>query len=122
MLKEDTMKKTTLVIMAALAAIGSHAAMASAGSGVTTSPKGAWVKPGYTVPANSEPVVKAGPAGSTSCQDGTAYTPVTWTTFDRWGSFPIARPANVAGEVRYCVSVRHVGAHAVKVEYDIIGQ
>jgi hypothetical protein len=65
---------------------------------------------------------KAGAASSTSCTDPAGYTPVTWSTFDRWGSFPIARPADVVGEVRYCVSLRLANSHAFDVKYNVIGK
>ena len=120
------------VIVAAIALVTSQAAIAASpisrplpksyGSGVTTSAEGAWVSPGFDVPADTDQVVKAGPADTTACADFTDYSKVTWTTFDRWGSFPILRPTDVAGEVRYCVGLRHTGSHLVKVAYDVIGE
>ena len=120
------------VIAAAIALVTSQAAIAASptsrplpksyGSGVTTSAEGAWVSPGFDVPAHTHQVVKAGPAGTTACADFTGYGKVTWTAFDRWGSFPILRPADVAGEVRYCVGLQHAGSQLVKVAYDVIGE
>lgn len=120
------------VIATAIAMLASQATMATSpvskhlprsyGSGVSTSAQGARVRPGFEHIADAEMVVKAGPAASTVCADVAGYAKVGWTFFDRWGSFPIRRPAGVEGSVRYCVGQRHMTGHLVQMAYDVIGE
>jgi hypothetical protein len=123
------MQKTILISFAAIAAIVSTAAIArnpvqrqpqTEGSGVFTDANRALVRPGFRIPG-SHTLVKAGAASSTSCEDPSGYRLQQWAHFDTWGSFAIPRPANVVGEVRYCVSVRAEGAQSINVKYDVIG-
>ncbi|WP_063573397.1 MULTISPECIES: hypothetical protein [Luteibacter] len=124
------MQKASLLSLAVVSALISATAMASnpaikpgdrsTGSGVSTDPSGARVRPGFTNPGGHI-VVKAGAASSTSCQDRTGYSPQTWSFFDIWGSFYIARPADVVGAVRYCVSVQSDNTPSFAVKYDATG-
>jgi hypothetical protein len=130
MYKDDIMQKTAILSFAAVAALASADAIArnpvnsqpprSEGSGVVTDATGALVRPGFTTPGGYI-VVKAGTATSTSCHNTTGYSRQGWAAFDRWGSFSIPRPANVVGEVRYCVSVQANGRPSFEVKYDAIG-
>ena len=123
------MNRTLLFSLAAIAAIASHGALAVnaaagnplVGGGVTTDSRGATVRPAFVKPSGSQTLKKAGAVRSTSCADPVGYAPVTWTTFDRWGSFPIVRPADVSGEVRYCVALRLDNSPSFSVKYDVIG-
>jgi hypothetical protein len=124
------MNRAAILSFAAIAAITSAAAAAqvasknppprSVGSGIFTKATGALVRPGFTTP-NGHTVVKAGAASSTSCHNSAGYRLQEWAAFDRWGSFGIERPANVVGEVRYCVSVKTNGSPSLDVKYDAVG-
>jgi hypothetical protein len=119
-------KKTALFSLAALAVLANHGAFAAdpstATRGITTGPSGAFVSPQFTHAAGVVTIRKAGPASSTSCSSPRGYEVVGFTYHDRAGSFPIGRPANVAGEVRYCVGRQAAGANTFDVKYDVIGE
>jgi hypothetical protein len=124
------MQKAAILSLAVVGALISAAAMASnpvikpgdrtSGSGILTDPSGARVRPGFENP-NGHIVVKAGAASTTSCQDPADYSPQRWAFFDVWGSFHIARPADVVGAVRYCVSVQSDNTPSFAVKYDATG-
>ena len=123
------MKKSHVIALAFITAVSGHGAIASTpearlvqGPGVTTGPDYATVRPDFPRPATSKVLVKAGAAASTSCTDTRGYAVQAWARNDRWGSFPIVRPQNVAGAVRYCVAQRFDGSSALHVKYDVIGE
>jgi hypothetical protein len=123
------MKKTHLSALVALAAVASHATFAtgapdnhpSPNASMTINANGAFVSPYFVHEPGVATVVKTGPAASTSCKAPVDYTLVAVTYRDRAGSFGIKRPANVTGDVRYCVTRVNVDTMKFNVIYDRVG-
>jgi hypothetical protein len=123
------MKKTLLFSLAALAAVASSATLASTTSdnnpnpraGVKVNETGAFVSPYFAREAGVVTVTKAGPAESTSCKSPYDNTLVLVTYKDTAGSFGIRRPADVTGNVRYCVTRVNVNSLDLNVVYDRVG-
>lgn len=123
------MKKTLLFVLTALAAVASSATFASTTPDNNPDPRasvklnatGLFVSPYFRHEPGVVTVKKAGPAASTSCKSPFDNTLVLMTYKDAAGSFGVGRPADVTGNVRYCVSRVNVNSLDLNVVYDRVG-